>query len=106
VNKIPPNSQVSVLKGFWFIFQDGDREIAAWASALTFREQVFINKQLLSEKRSLNIKSKHHLILEENVYEIVFNISNFLTGKLNCSLIKDDVLLECITTSNWWPWNL
>jgi hypothetical protein len=99
MNKIPLKSQVSLLKGFWFIFQDGDREIAAHGSALTGHEQIFVNKQLISEKRSLSMTSRHQFTWEENIYEIVFHVPNILTGKMDCSLIKDDVLLECFKTS-------
>lgn len=99
MNKIPLKSQVSLLKGFWFIFQDGDREIAAHGSALTGHEQIFVNKQLVSERRSLSMTSRHQFTLEEDVYEIVFHVPNILTGKMDCSLIKDGALLECFKTS-------
>jgi hypothetical protein len=99
MNKIPLNSQVSLLKGFWFIFRDGDREIAAHGSALSGRERIFVNGQLVSEKRSLSMTSRHQFSWEENMYEIMFHIPRILAGRMECSLMKDGIFVECFKTS-------
>lgn len=98
MNKIPLKSQFSLLKGFWFIFQDGDRSIAAHGSA-TGQEKIFVNGQLISKKRSLRMTSKHQFSWEGNTYELVFRISQILNWKMECSLAKDGVLIGCFKTS-------
>jgi hypothetical protein len=99
MNKIPHNSQVSLLKGYWFIFQDGDREIAAHASALSGRERVFVNGRLVSRKRSLTLTSNHQFLWEGSTYIIVFHAPRLLAAQLECSLTKDNVFIDRFKTS-------
>jgi hypothetical protein len=99
MNNIPQNSQVSLLKGYWFIFKDGDQLIAANGSALTGQERIFVNGQLVSKKRTLNLTSIHSFSWEENVYDVKFYMPRLLAGKLDCSLTKNGVLIECLKTS-------
>jgi hypothetical protein len=50
VNKIPAISQFNFPDGAWFIFKDGDREIAAHNSILCL-ERIFINGKLVLKKK-------------------------------------------------------
>lgn len=99
MNNIPQSSQASLLKGYWLIFQDNDRVIAAHASTLTGQEKVFVNSQLVSKKMSLGMTSKHQFTWEESTYEVVFRISQILTGKMEFSLVKNGSLIGCFKTS-------
>ena len=98
MNNIPQSSQASLLKGYWFIFKDGDRSIAAHGSS-TGQEKIFVDGQLVSKKRSFRMTSKHQFYWEKDTYEIVFRISQILKGKMECSLAKDGVLIGCFKTS-------
>ena len=97
MNNIPQSSQASLLKGYWFIFKDGDRSIAFYGSALNGQEKIFVNGQLVAKKRSFKMMSKHQFVWEKNTYEVVFCVS--LTGKTECSLAKDGALIGCFKTS-------
>jgi hypothetical protein len=99
MNNIPQESQASLLKGYWFIFKDGDRSIAAHGSTLTGQERIFVNGQLVSKKRSLRMTSKHHFNWEESVYDVTFCMPGLFAGKLDCSLTKDEILIGRFKTT-------
>lgn len=99
MNNIPHNSQFALLQGFWFVFRDGDREIAANSSALTGQERVFANGQLVSKQRSFRMVSKHQFSWQGNTYDVVFRVPQIFTGKMECSLTKDGVFIGCFKTS-------
>jgi hypothetical protein len=99
MNNIPQESQASLLKGYWFIFKDGDRSIAAHGSTLTGQERIFVNGQLVSKQRSLRMTNTHHFNWEESAYDVTFRMPGLLSGKLDCSLAKDGVLVGCFKTS-------
>ncbi|MBW4622178.1 MAG: hypothetical protein KME17_22845 [Cyanosarcina radialis HA8281-LM2] len=99
MNKIPKSSQVSLSKGFWFIFRDGEREIAAHGSTITGRERIFVNGELISEKRSLSKRSEHQFTVNENIYKVIFVVPQILQGKMECSLIKDGKCIRAFKTS-------
>jgi hypothetical protein len=99
MNKIPTSSQVSLSKGFWFIFRDGERQISAHGSAITGQEQIFVNGELISEKRSLSKTSEHQFTVNENIYKVIFFVPQILQGKMECSLIKDGQCIRVFKTS-------
>ena len=75
--------------GYKFYFQDGDDQIACFGSYFTGKEEVYINDELVSEKRNINVKSKHQFELSGNTFNVKFEMLNILTGKLQCSLFKN-----------------
>jgi hypothetical protein len=93
MTKIPSTSQASFIKGLWFIFRDGDREIAAHGSTLG-QERIFVNGKLVSQKRSLSKKSTHQFIFEGNMYEIMFVMPKTSITEMECSLTKDNICIE------------
>jgi hypothetical protein len=97
--KIPASSQFSWSDGLWFIFHDGDRQIAVNASAISGRERVFVNNELVADKRSLGMTSEHQFFFDEITYQVIFKVTNLLTAKLECSLIKDDISIGQFKTS-------
>jgi hypothetical protein len=92
MNKIPTTSQLIPLKEIWFIFKDGDREIAAHNSLLA-KETIFINGEIVSENRSLSRVSKHQLVFQEDEYEVVFNVFKITKGEMECSLFKNSLCI-------------
>lgn len=96
MNKIPATSQFNFPDGIWFIFRDGDREIAAHNSILSL-ERIFINGKLASKRRSLSKISNHHFVFEDNSYDIDTVVSGWKRGRTECFLIKDGVCIKkCI----------
>lgn len=92
MRKIPTTSQLIPLEGLWFIFKDGDREIAAHNSHLA-KESIFINGEIVSENRSLNRVGKHQFMFEGNEYEVVFDVSKIIKCEMECSLFKNNLCI-------------
>lgn len=86
--------KVSLKDGYWFYLtgnEPGTAEprIVAFGSALTGKEIVFVNDEIVSSIRSFTRKSQHRFTHEGHRYELAFNMESILTGKLTCSLTKD-----------------
>ncbi|MFT2090572.1 hypothetical protein [Paraglaciecola sp. 2405UD69-4] len=80
--------------GYKIYFRDGDNQIACFGSYFTGKEEVYVNDELVSSKRSLGISSSHKFEFEGSTYQVVFNVQNILIGTLVCSLSKNSKLIE------------
>jgi hypothetical protein len=87
--KNTPISNVGYLDGYHFEFEIDGYKIHTHGSAKSGKEQVYINDKKIAEKRSFKRKSILNFVLDENKYEIEFNMVSLLTGELHCSLIKN-----------------
>jgi hypothetical protein len=96
VNKIPAISQFNFPDGVWFIFRDGDREIAAHNSILCL-ERIFINGKLASKRRSIFRISNHYFVFEDNSYNVKIVVSDWKSGRTECFLKKDDIYIKKCT---------
>ncbi len=61
-------------------FDHGEDTITCVASLITGKEQVYINDQLVSEKRSFRFKSVHHFQLNGQQASITISVGNLLKG--------------------------
>jgi cbb3-type cytochrome oxidase subunit 3 len=86
----PETSGGSFLGGFWFVFSDEGRHIAAWCSAFTGLERVHLDGVLVSEKRALRGGSSHEFDVAGHHYRVSFEarLRNFA---VYCRLEKDGV---------------
>ncbi|WP_404392132.1 hypothetical protein [Pseudoalteromonas phenolica] len=73
---------------FELYFQDGDNQIACKANFLNGKEYVYINDELVSEKRNLGFKSKHTFEYEGAEWTVVFDVINMLTSETECLILK------------------
>ena len=64
--------------GYKFYFQDGDNQIACFGSYFTGKEEVYVNDELISNKRNQRIHS----------------------GKLECSLYKNGQFIKSYEQSS------
>jgi hypothetical protein len=80
--------------GYKFYFQDGDNQIACFGNYFTGKEEVYINDDLISSKRSQAIRSKHKFEFAGTRYQIVFEMKSILSGRLVCTFYKNKQLLE------------
>ncbi|WP_299074895.1 hypothetical protein [uncultured Paraglaciecola sp.] len=87
-------NNASLATGYNFEFSHDGKIIRAVGSALSGKEQVFCNDQLVASKRSLGIKSRLPFELDNNQYEVEFKATNFFTGEIQCSLLKGGALIE------------
>jgi hypothetical protein len=93
MNKIPLTSQISIFNGIWFVFRDGDREIAAHCSILGL-ERTFVNGRLIFKKRSFSKTSNYQFDFDGNLYEVLVLVYKLETTQTECSLTKDGICIE------------
>ena len=51
--------------GYNFYFQEGDNQIACFGSFFTGKEEVYVDDDLVSTKRSFGFKSVHQFELQD-----------------------------------------
>lgn len=82
MRELPNKSLISIVKGCWFIFHEGDKKILAGGSPLTGKEWVYVNGVLVSEKQSFKITSKHVFQIGGRSHEIEFHIPELFKRKI------------------------
>lgn len=90
--QIPENSDASVKNGIWLIHQDEDNVIQLWSSTLTGNEKIYLNNNLVSEKRSYK-KNSHHSFKDsdQNEYRVQYRTIHRRHGPIECVVFKNDV---------------
>jgi len=86
--------------GYKFYFQDGDNQIACFGSYFTGKEEVFINDELVSDKRNQKVASAHLFKHGEDDFKVTFEMRNILTGRLECSLYKNGQFIKSYEQSS------
>ena len=86
--------------GYKFYFQDGDDQIACFGSYFTGKEEVYVNDELISDKRNQRIHSGHQFNIGDNDFKVMFEMRNILTGKLECSLYKNGQFIKSYEQSS------
>ncbi|MEC8225559.1 MAG: hypothetical protein VX010_05350, partial [Pseudomonadota bacterium] len=86
--------------GYKFYFQDGDNQIACFGHIMSGKEKIYVNDELVSEKRSFGFKSHHDFNYQGNAYAVDFAMQNILTGKLECSFYKTGKLVKQSTQTS------
>jgi hypothetical protein len=82
--------KVTFRNGYWFFFNDGEDRIAVFGSAMTGKEKVFFNDELVSEHRSLGFNSCHRFERGGRSYEILFLVTNLMRGAIECIALSGD----------------
>lgn len=85
----------SFLRGYTFTFEDEGREIAAWFSAFSGLEKVYVNDELVARQRSYAYDSSSRFEIEGDVYETRFRAESILRGPYLCTLIKNGNDYKC-----------
>ena len=94
MRRVLNNNSFSITNGFSFAFKEGNTEITAGGSVFTGKEYVYVNDDLVSQKKSYSKNSKHPFAFDNNNYEIQFLVTNILKGRMECSLLKNDKLIK------------
>ena len=81
-------NDVNFKDGYRFHFEVDGHNINAKASAKSGKEQVWLEDKLVSDKRSLGVRTVHNITIDDIAYEIEFHMANILTGEVHCTLIK------------------
>lgn len=82
----PETSRASYLGGYWFIFSDEGRQIAAWGSTLTGLERIYVDGTPVSERRKLERQSGHDFSAGGRRYRVSFEVKRPI---LRCRLERD-----------------
>lgn len=87
---------VNFRDGFTFDFVDAGHNIKARCSSMSGKESVFLDDNLMCEKRSFRRKSSMDFVFSGNKYEVEFNVVDILKGETHCTLIKNDLHIKTI----------
>lgn len=101
MNQETKKQDVSLSNGFWFYFDHEGMQIAAHGSALSGKETIFVDSEIVSAKRSFSRSSHHDFTHNGHNYQVIFFMESILKGILSCSLYKDGELVS--TTSKSYP---
>jgi len=81
---LPNTSQASPTKGIWFVHNDGINTIRFFGSTIG-KEKIFLNEELVSEHRSMKLKSAHKFEDKNgNTYDIKISTTSLLKGEMEC----------------------
>lgn len=82
----------SLWNGIWCYFEIDGHDIAFFGSCFNGMERVYVDDELVSERRNLvNFKGTHSFKIDDSEYVLVFELENMITGKYTCSLGKPGV---------------
>ena len=85
-------SKISLRDGYWFYFNTDDVQIAAWGSAWSGKEIVYLNDDPVSEGRSLGTSSEHTFTHAGHEYRLEYKVTSMMRGEIHALLYKDDAL--------------
>lgn len=80
---------VNYRDGYHYYFQLGQHRIHAFGSAKSGKEQVFVDQNMVAEKRSFGRKSCLAFQIDGNDMEVEFHMVNMFSGELHCTLIQN-----------------
>lgn len=80
-------------RGYKFYFQEGDNQVACCGSFYSGKEEVYVNDDLVSTKRSFGFTSVHQFEFEGIKYRVVYQLKNLLSARVECSLLKENELI-------------
>jgi hypothetical protein len=87
---------VNYRDGFNFDFEDAGHVINVHCSSVSGKESIYLDGELVASKRSYRRKSSIKFAIDENNYEVEFNVVDMLKGETHCTLIKNDVHVKTI----------
>lgn len=96
---LPEKSQTSLTKGLWFVHDDEVNSIKIFGSN-TGKEKIYLNEELVSEQRNVNLKSEHQFQDKQgNIYEVKFITTNLVKGEMDCLIYKNKERIKSFKTS-------
>lgn len=81
-------------EGYNFHFDVDSHHIHSYGSSCSGKEIVYIDGEVVNERRSFKKHSQIEFYLEGDKYEIEYNMVSMFTGELHCTLIKNGVHVE------------
>ena len=87
----------SVLNGITARFNIDGQELVVWGSSWTGMEKIWLNGELVSEKRSLRFKTVHTFSVDDSEYEVELDITHSYKSEVSASVVKDGAHLKTVT---------
>jgi hypothetical protein len=102
----PSKSEGSIKEGIWFVFENDGNKICVWGSSFNGKEIIYLNDQIVSEKRNVKFKGKHQFKDNNgNEFEVEFETVSTLKGELKCDIIKNGNRIKTFTAKYIKPKN-
>lgn len=96
---LPEKSQTSITKGIWFVHKDKFNTVKIFGSN-TGKEMIYLNDELVSEQRNINLKSEHNFDdKNNNKYNIQFITTNLMKGEMDCLIHRNNEEIKSFKTS-------
>ncbi|MCL1147474.1 hypothetical protein AB4298_06370 [Shewanella sp. 10N.261.52.F9] len=80
--------QVTISNGYWYYFNDQDVRITAHGSGYSGKETIYLNDEVITEKRSFGMRSSHQFCHLGSDYEVRFKVTSLFKGTVECSLYR------------------
>jgi hypothetical protein len=87
-------SKPVIRNGYHFNFEFNGLFFRTGGSSTTGKEYVYVNDELMSEKRSRSILSEHSFSINNHHYKVEFEVLDKAKGELACRLYCDDKLVK------------
>jgi hypothetical protein len=95
-------SQVTLRKGYWFIFEHQGNDISMHGSVWSGKETAYFNNKIVSSYRNINsLKSEHCFHESDHTYKLCSSMKSVLRGTIQVDLYCDDELIETETVSQF-----
>ena len=85
------NSSVNLKKGVSFEFEDAGYKIIFKSSPYSGLEEVFVNGELATSKKSYSKNSTLNFDIEADAYSLVLEVVSMLKGPIICTLNKNGI---------------
>ena len=80
--------------GYYFYFEFNGLSFRAGGSSFSGKETVYVNDELVSNKRSQSTLSEHEFSLNGDNYKLEFEVLDKIKGELACRLYCNDKLVK------------
>ena len=91
---VPSHSTASAVRGLWFVFNQDGHTFAIFASALTGKEEVYLDGQLVAVRRKIAFTSAHTVQAGEREYTITLSTPNLKNGVFHATLAQSGTVLQ------------
>jgi hypothetical protein len=89
-----PVSKSVIRNGYNFHFEFDGLSFRAGGSSVSGKENVYVNDELVSSKRSMTTLSEHKFSVNGNNYKLEFEVLDKSKGELACRLYCEDKLVK------------
>lgn len=91
------NSKVTFTGGYWYYFDIDGIKITAFGSGFSGKEIIYVNDDIVSEKRNYKFHSSHRIEVDGRHFEVSFEMKSMVTGELICCLFENGNLIATET---------